>query len=346
LHRSSNAAKASDLKDRDALEQGSVKAVATQQTVLVTGGAGFLGSLLCERLLASGSKVVCLDNLYTGSRTNIAHLLEKNDFRFVNHDICLPFVMNEGLDAIYNLACPASPPHYQADPIRTMKISIFGALNMLELARATSAKLLQASTSEVYGDPTVHPQPESYLGNVNSIGIRACYDEGKRAAETLIYDYHRQHGLKVRVARIFNTYGPGMIPNDGRVVSNFITQALRGDKLTVHGDGSQTRSFCYRDDLIEGIMRLMNAPDAVSQPVNLGNPQEFTVLELAEIVLEMTSSKSRLSFLPLPQDDPMQRCPDISRARTLLKWEPSTTLRTGLGSTIDYFQKRLSLRAA
>ncbi len=308
--------------------------------ILVTGGAGFLGAHICERLLQRGDEVICLDNLYTGSYENIAHLEGQERFSFVEWDVCEP--INLDVDEIYNFACPASPPHYQADPIRTMKISFHGAINMLELARNTGAKMLQASTSEIYGDPHMHPQPESYWGNVNSIGVRSCYDEGKRAAETLIYDYQRTYGINVRVVRIFNTYGPGMNPEDGRVVSNFITQALRGDDITIYGDGSQTRSFCYRDDLVEGIIRLMEAPGSVSFPVNIGNPSEFTIRELADIVLELIPSPSRLIFKPLPQDDPMQRCPDISRAREYLNWEPSIALRDGLARTIKYFSTKIA----
>nr|CAD6607103.1 NAD-dependent epimerase/dehydratase family protein [Rhizobium sp. TCK] len=308
--------------------------------ILVTGGAGFLGAHICERMLNSGHKVICLDNLYTGSRANIAHLADNPRFEFVEWDVSDP--IDIAVDEIYNFACPASPPHYQADPIRTMKISFHGAINMLDLARKHGAKVMQASTSEIYGDPLVHPQTETYWGNVNSTGIRACYDEGKRAAETLFYDYHRQYGTNIRVVRIFNTYGPGMNAGDGRVVSNFIVQALAGDDLTVYGDGSQTRSFCYRDDLVEGIIRLMDAPDHVTFPVNIGNPNEFTVKQLAEVVLELTQSKSRLISLPLPQDDPTQRCPDISRAKELLNWEPSVQLREGVLRTIAYFRNQRS----
>lgn len=308
--------------------------------ILVTGGAGFLGAHICERMLDSGHKVICLDNLYTGSMANIAHLSGNPRFEFIDWDVCDP--IDVAVDEIYNFACPASPPHYQADPIRTMKISFHGAMNMLDLARKHGAKVMQASTSEIYGDPLVHPQRETYWGNVNSTGIRACYDEGKRAAETLFYDYHRQHGINIRMVRIFNTYGPGMNAGDGRVVSNFIVQALAGDDLTVYGDGSQTRSFCYRDDLVEGIIRLMNAPDHVTFPVNIGNPNEFTVKQLAEVVLELTQSKSRLISLPLPQDDPTQRCPDISRAKEFLDWEPSVQLREGVLKTIAYFSNQRS----
>ena len=303
--------------------------------ILVTGGAGFLGSHLCERLVADGHQVTALDNYYTGFRSNISDLLGRGRLALLEQSVCDPVEAN--FDEIYNLACPASPPHYQADPIYTFKTSVLGTLNMLELARRCGAKLLQASTSEVYGDPLVHPQKETYWGNVNTIGMRSCYDEGKRGAETLVYDYQRVHGVNVRVVRIFNTYGPGMNPDDGRVVSNFIIQALRGEDITIYGDGTQTRSFCYRDDLVEGIIALMNAPDHVSFPVNIGNPCEFTIRELAEIVLRQTGSRSKLVFRPLPQDDPMQRCPDISRAREYLGWKPSVFLHEGLDATIAYF---------
>jgi UDP-glucuronate decarboxylase len=311
--------------------------------ILVTGGAGFLGAHLCERLLAEGHYVTCLDNYYTGFKSNIAHLMGRNRFSLLEQSVCDP--IDGKYDEIYNFACPASPPHYQADPIYTFKTSVLGTLNMLDLAKRSNAKILQASTSEIYGDPLVHPQKETYWGNVNTIGIRSCYDEGKRGAETLIYDYQRFHGVNVRVVRIFNTYGPGMNPEDGRVVSNFIIQALKGEDITVYGDGSQTRSFCYRDDLVEGIIRLMNAPDDVSFPVNVGNPNEFTIRELAEIVLEKIASRSRLVFLPLPQDDPMQRCPDISRAREHLGWEPKVSLREGLDAAIEYFSNRVATQA-
>lgn len=313
------------------------------KNILVTGGAGFLGAHLCERLLVAGHGVTCLDNYYTGFRSNIAHLVGNNRFSLLEQSVCDPVAGD--FDEIYNFACPASPPSYQADPIYTFKTSVLGTLNMLEHARKWSAKILQASTSEVYGDPLVHPQKETYWGNVNTTGIRSCYDEGKRGAETLIYDYQRFHGVNVRVVRIFNTYGPGMNPDDGRVVSNFIIQALKGEDITIYGHGSQTRSFCYRDDLVEGIIRLMNAPDHVSFPVNIGNPCEFTIRELAEIVLEVIPTNSRLVFLPLPQDDPMQRCPDISRAKEHLGWEPRVPLRAGLEKAIEYFGKRLAVRA-
>ncbi len=307
--------------------------------ILVTGGAGFLGSHLCERLLEQGHEVLCVDNFFTGHKRNVRHLMDHPDFEVIRHDICQPLYVE--VDEIYNLACPASPVHYQHDPIHTMKTSVLGALNMLGLAKRLGAKIFQASTSEVYGDPEVHPQPESYRGSVNPIGVRACYDEGKRSAETLFFDYRRRHGLEIRVARIFNTYGPAMHPQDGRVVSNFIVQALKGEPLTVYGDGSQTRSFCYVDDLIEGFLKLMNAPDGFTGPVNLGNPGEFTIMELAEIVLDLTGSRSPIKHLPLPEDDPTQRRPDISLAREELGWEPRTPLREGLERTIEYFDRLL-----
>ncbi|MFK4763497.1 UDP-glucuronic acid decarboxylase family protein [Desulfobaculum sp. SPO524] len=310
-----------------------------RKRVLVTGGAGFLGSFLCERLLNDGCDVLCVDNYFTGARRNITHLLDNPYFELMRHDVTFPLYVE--CDEIYNLACPASPIHYQHDPVQTTKTSIHGAINMLGLAKRTRAKIFQASTSEVYGDPEVHPQNEAYWGRVNPIGRRACYDEGKRCAETLFFDYHRQHGLGIKVARIFNTYGPRMHPNDGRVVSNFITQALRGKPITVYGDGSQTRSFCYVDDLIEGFVRLMDAPDEVTGPMNLGNPGEFTILELAEIVIEMTGSRSSIDFKPLPGDDPTQRKPDITFARETLGWEPRVALRDGLKSTIAYFDDLL-----
>ncbi|MCC7225721.1 MAG: SDR family oxidoreductase [Burkholderiaceae bacterium] len=309
--------------------------------ILVTGGAGFLGSHLCDRLIAQGHQVVCLDSFFTGNERNVAGLVGHPAFTLMRHDV-VDAVRIDGLDEIYNLACPASPVHYQYDPIHTMKTSVLGALNMLELARATGAKVFQASTSEVYGDPTVHPQPEAYWGNVNTIGIRSCYDEGKRAAETLFFDYQRAHSLKIKVVRIFNTYGPRMAADDGRVVSNFIVQALRGEDLTVYGDGSQTRSFCYADDLVEGFMRLMNSDDAVTGPINMGNPGEFTMIELAERVLRLTGSKSKLIFMPLPQDDPKQRQPDITRAKSVLGWEPKVALEQGLEKTIAYFRTVLA----
>jgi UDP-glucuronate decarboxylase len=311
--------------------------------ILVTGGAGFLGAHLCERLLGEGHHVTCLDNYYTGFKSNVAHLLERNRFSLLEQSVCDP--VDESFEEIYNLACPASPPHYQADPIYTFRTSVLGTLNMLELAERWNAKILQASTSEIYGDPLIHPQKETYWGNVNTIGIRSCYDEGKRGAETLIYDFQRCRGVNVRVVRIFNTYGPGMNPGDGRVVSNFIIQALKGEDITVYGDGCQTRSFCYRDDLVDGIIRLMNAPDHVSFPVNIGNPNEFTIRGLAEIVLEKIQTRSRLVFMPLPQDDPMQRCPDISRAIEHLGWEPKVSLRDGLEKAIEYFSYRVESSA-
>lgn len=306
--------------------------------VLVTGGAGFLGSNLCEKLLKQGNAVVCLDNFFTGREANIEHLRSNPAFQIIHHDVTVPLSDIE-VDEIYNLACPGSPPHYQHDPIHTMKTSVLGALNLLEMAKAQGAKIFQASTSEIYGDPSVHPQPESYWGNVNPIGIRSCYDEGKRAAETLFFDYHRQHGVRIKVVRIFNTYGPRMDPNDGRVVSNFIMQALRAQELTVYGDGSQTRSFCYVDDLLEGFIKLMNTDDSITGPVNIGNPGEFTMLELAEKVLALTGATSKLTFQPLPQDDPRQRKPDITLAKQKLSWQPTVPLEVGLRHTIEYFRK-------
>ncbi len=303
--------------------------------VLVTGGAGFLGSHLCDRLLEDGHEVVCADNLFTGTKRNIAHLREHPRFEFVRHDVTFPLYIE--VDEIFNLACPASPVHYQHDPVQTTKTSVHGAINMLGLAKRVNARIFQASTSEVYGDPSVHPQTEGYWGNVNPIGIRSCYDEGKRCAETLFFDYHRQHQLDIKVARIFNTYGPRMHPNDGRVVSNFIVQALKGESITIYGDGRQTRSFCYVDDLIEGFVRLMNSEPGFTGPVNLGNPGEFTIRQLAEIVIELTGSKSTLIEKPLPSDDPMQRRPDISLAQSTLGWTPQIALRQGLEKTIAYF---------
>ncbi len=308
--------------------------------ILVTGGAGFLGSHLCERLLGEGNDVICVENFYTGSKANVAHLMSSPYFELVRHDVTFPLYVE--VDEIYNLACPASPIHYQFDPVQTTKTSVHGAINMLGLAKRVKAKILQASTSEVYGDPTVHPQREDYWGNVNPIGIRSCYDEGKRCAETLFFDYHRQHGLRIKVARIFNTYGPRMHPNDGRVVSNFIVQALKGEPITIYGDGRQTRSFCYVDELIDGLVRLMNTGDDITGPMNLGNPNEFTILELAEQIIELTGSKSAIRKLPLPQDDPTQRQPDISHARDTLGWEPKIQLRDGLRRTIEYFDQLLS----
>lgn len=304
--------------------------------VLVTGGAGFIGSHLCERLLAAGHEVLCVDNFYTGRRMNVAHLMDDPRFELMRHDITFPLYVE--VDRIYNLACPASPMHYQTDPVQTLKTSVHGAINVLGLAKRKNARIVQASTSEVYGDPEVHPQPESYWGNVNPIGTRACYDEGKRAAETLFFDYNRQYGVRVKVARIFNTYGPRMHPDDGRVVSNFVCQALRGQDLTVYGDGLQTRSFCYVDDLVAGLIGLMQSDDAVIGPLNLGNPGEYTMLELAEAVIHLTGSRSRIIHKPLPADDPKQRRPDISRARGLLGWEPTVGLEQGLAKTIDYFR--------
>lgn len=312
--------------------------------ILVTGGAGFLGSHLCDRLIADGARVICLDNLYTGSLANIAHLRGHERFEFVEHDVIEPYSFE--VDQIYNLACPASPPHYQRDPIFTMKTSVFGAINALELAKRTGARVFQASTSEVYGDPKVHPQPESYWGHVNPIGVRSCYDEGKRAAETLFFDYQRVHGVDIRVARIFNTYGPRMDPNDGRVVSNFIVQALRGEAITIYGDGTQTRSFCYVDDLIDGFVKLMNSASSHIAPVNMGNGDEFTVNELASIVLETLNKNGKMLKEPMPSDDPTRRKPDLSRAREWLGWEPRVPLRVGVQKTIEYFAKLETVRPA
>ncbi|RXK53163.1 SDR family oxidoreductase [Oleiharenicola lentus] len=306
--------------------------------ILVTGGAGFLGSHLCDRLLKDGHEVICLDNFFTGAKANIAHLLGRPDFELVRHDVIDPFKYE--VDQIYNLACPASPPHYQYNPIKTTKTSVMGAINCLGLAKRVRARVFQASTSEVYGDPSVHPQPESYWGNVNPIGRRSCYDEGKRVAETLFFDYHRENKVDIRIVRIFNTYGPRMHPNDGRVVSNFIVQALKGENLTIYGDGKQTRSFCYVDDLIEGFIRLMNQNETVG-PVNIGNPGEFTMLELAQNVLKLTKSKSKIVHKPLPTDDPKQRQPDITLARKYLKWEPKVPLAEGLRKTIAYFKTKV-----
>lgn len=306
-----------------------------KKRVLVTGGAGFLGSHLCERLLNQGCDVICLDNYFTGSKQNVSHLMGNPHFELLRHDVTFPLYVE--VDEIYNLACPASPIHYQHDPVQTTKTSVHGAINMLGLAKRLRAKIMQASTSEVYGDPSVHPQPESYWGNVNPIGFRSCYDEGKRCAETLFFDYRRQHKLRIKVARIFNTYGPRMHPNDGRVVSNFIIQALRGEPLTVYGQGQQTRSFCYVDDLVEAFLRLMDTDDDFTGPVNTGNPGEFTILELAKLVIEYTGSKSVIEFKPLPQDDPKQRRPDITLAKAKLGWEPKVPLAEGLKKTIAYF---------
>lgn len=310
------------------------------QRVLVTGGAGFLGSHLCERLLKEGADVICVDNFFTGDKRNIKHLFENPFFELIRHDVTFPLYVE--VDEIYNLACPASPIHYQFDPVQTTKTSVHGAINMLGLAKRTKAKIFQASTSEVYGDPEIHPQTEDYWGRVNAIGIRSCYDEGKRCAETLFFDYYRQHNLNIKIARIFNTYGPRMHPNDGRVVSNFIVQALKGVDITIYGEGDQTRSFCYVDDLIEGFIRLMNSPVDVTGPINLGNPVEFTMLQLAELVLDMTGSSSKLVFQDLPQDDPRQRQPDITIAKSLLDWQPNVELKQGLVETIKYFDNLLS----
>ena len=308
----------------------------TRRRVLVTGGAGFLGSHLCERLVDDGHDVLCVDNYFTGRKDNIAHLLAHPRFETMRHDVTFPLYTE--VDEIYNLACPASPIHYQFDPVQTTKTSIIGAINMLGMAKRVKAKIFQASTSEVYGDPTVHPQTEDYRGNVNPLGPRACYDEGKRAAETLFFDYHRQHQVRIKVVRIFNTYGPRMHPNDGRVVSNFIMQALKGEPITLYGDGSQTRAFCFVEDLIDGFVRLMNTPDDVTGPVNLGNPHEISVKELATRVVRLTGSPSEIVYRPLPMDDPTQRCPDITLARSLLGWEPKIELEEGLRRTIRYFQ--------
>ncbi|KPF63285.1 UDP-glucuronic acid decarboxylase family protein [Porphyrobacter sp. AAP60] len=310
-----------------------------RQRTLVTGGAGFLGSHLIDRLLERGDEVLCVDNLFTGDKSNLDHLVGHPRFEFMRQDICFPLYVE--VDQIYNLACPASPIHYQFDPVQTTKVSVIGAINMLGLAKRVKARIMQASTSEVYGDPSVHPQPESYWGNVNTIGPRACYDEGKRCAETLFFDYHRQHKLDIKVVRIFNTYGPRMHPNDGRVVSNFIIQALQGHPITIYGDGQQSRSFCYVDDLVEGFLRMMDTGSEFPGPVNLGNPNEFTIKELAEQVLDLIGSKSKLVNKPLPQDDPRQRQPDISLAREKLGWEPKTQLRAGLVKTIEYFEELL-----
>lgn len=311
----------------------------TRKRILVTGGAGFLGSHLCEKLLSQGDEVICVDNFFTGSKDNIVHLLQHPYFELLRHDVCAP--LQAEVDEIYNLACPASPIHYQFDPVQTTKTSVLGAINLLTLAQSLKIKILQASTSEVYGDPQIHPQHEGYWGNVNPIGIRSCYDESKRCAETLFFDYHRQHGLPIKVARIFNTYGPRMHPKDGRVVSNFIVQALRGDPITIYGEGHQTRSFCFVDDLIDGLVLLMGTT-SFTGPVNIGNPVEFQIIDLARMVLQMTGSKSELVFKPLPQDDPRQRKPDISLAQKTLGWSPKIALEEGLSRTIDYFQKVLA----
>jgi UDP-glucuronate decarboxylase len=311
----------------------------TERRVLVTGGAGFIGAHLCERLLERGDEVLCVDNFYTGTRRNVQHLLSNPLFELMRHDVCFPLYVE--VDEIFNLACPASPVHYQFDPVQTTKVSVHGSINMLGLAKRVKAKVLQASTSEVYGDPTVHPQKEDYWGNVNPIGVRSCYDEGKRCAETLFFDYRRQHRLPIKVARIFNTYGPGMHPNDGRVVSNFIIQALRNEDITIYGAGNQTRSFCYVNDLVDGLLRLMETPDEVTGPINLGNPVEFTIRQLAETVISLTGSSSKIAHRPLPEDDPRQRCPDIGLAQNLLGWTPRVQLRDGLTKTIEYFERLL-----
>jgi UDP-glucuronate decarboxylase len=316
------------------------KMIHDQKRVLITGGAGFLGSHLCDRLTEDGHDVLCLDNFFTGAKRNINHLIGRPNFELMRHDIVHPIFLE--VDEIYNLACPASPIHYQYNPVKTVKTSVMGAINMLGVAKRVKAKILQASTSEVYGNPTVHPQNEDYWGNVNTIGPRSCYDEGKRCAETLFFDYHRQNRVNIRVVRIFNTYGPRMHPNDGRVVSNFIVQALTNQDITVYGDGSQTRSFCYVDDLIEGLIRMMNGPDDFVGPVNLGNPTEFTILDLAEKTIKLTGSKSKIIFKPLPQDDPLQRRPDITLAREKLQWEPRIDVENGLNKTIEYFRSILA----
>ena len=310
-----------------------------KRRILVTGGAGFIGSHLCEKLLAEGHEVLCVDNFFTGAKDNIIHLLDNPYFEVIRHDICFSLYIE--VDEIYNLACPASPVHYQRDPVQTTKVSVLGSINMLGLAKRLKIKILQASTSEVYGDPEVHPQPEFYWGNVNPIGPRACYDEGKRCAETLFFDYHRQHGIKIKVVRIFNTYGPRMHPNDGRVVSNFIVQALKNEPITVYGDGTQTRSFCYVDDMVDGIIKTMNSPDDFTGPVNLGNPEEYRIIDLAEKIIHLIGSKSKIVFKPLPQDDPKRRRPDITLARKKLGWEPRTPVEEGLKKTIEYFEKLL-----
>jgi UDP-glucuronate decarboxylase len=311
-----------------------------KKRILVTGGAGFLGSHLCERLVAEGHDVLCVDNYFTGRRDNIAHLQADGNFESMRHDVCFPLYVE--VDEIYNLACPASPIHYQFDPVQTTKTSVLGAINMLGLAKRVKAKIMQSSTSEIYGDPTVHPQTEDYRGNVNTLGPRACYDEGKRCAETLFFDYYRQHKIRIKVARIFNTYGPRMHPNDGRVVSNFIMQALRGEPITIYGDGSQTRAFCYVSDLIDGFLRLMSTPDAITGPINLGNPVEMTVKGLAERIIALTGSSSKIEYRPLPVDDPIQRCPDIGRATKQLGWKPVVSLDIGLRRTIEYFKGRMA----
>jgi UDP-glucuronate decarboxylase len=317
-----------------------IKSGVVMASILVTGGAGFLGSHLCERLLAEGHEVLCLDNFFTGSKGNIAHLFESKNFELIRHDVTFPLYVE--VDEIYNLACPASPIHYQHDPVQTTKTSVHGAINVLGLAKRLRCRIFQASTSEIYGDPIVHPQAENYWGNVNPIGPRSCYDEGKRCAETLFFDYHRQHGLRIKVARIFNTYGPRMLPNDGRVVSNFIVQALKREPITIYGDGRQTRSFCYVEDMIDGFLRLMATEDAFTGPVNLGNPQEFTVRQLAEEILAITGSRSTIAHQPLPADDPRQRQPNIALAKAILGWTPTVQLKEGLERTVAYFDRMLS----
>jgi UDP-glucuronate decarboxylase len=317
--------------------------IATARRVLVSGGAGFLGSHLCERLLDRGDEVLCVDNFFSSTRHNVAHLLDNHRMELLRHDVTFPLYVE--VDEIFNLACPASPVHYQFDPVQTTKTSVIGAINMLGLAKRLKIRVLQASTSEVYGDPSVHPQTEEYWGNVNPIGMRSCYDEGKRCAEALFFDYRRQHNLPIKVVRIFNTYGPRMHPNDGRVLSNFIVQALKGEDITIYGEGRQTRSFCYVDDLVEGMLRMMNTPPEVTGPINIGNPKEFTIRELAELVIEITATKSKLKFEALPSDDPKQRKPDISKAKAVLGWEPKTQLREGLAKTIAYFDRLLSEEA-
>ena len=307
-----------------------------QKRILITGGAGFLGSHLCDRLLSEDHDVLCLDNFFTGSKRNISHMLDSPNFELIRHDLVQPIFLE--VDEIYNLACPASPIHYQYNPVKTVKTSVMGAINMLGLAKRVKAKILQASTSEIYGNPTVHPQKENYWGNVNTIGLRSCYDEGKRCAETLFFDYHRQNKINIRVVRIFNTYGPRVQLNDGRVISNFIVQALANEVITVFGDGTQTRSFCYVDDMVEGLVRMMNGPDDFIGPVNLGNPHEFRMLQLAEVIIRLTGSRSKIIFKPLPQDDPLQRCPDIALARKRLNWDPKIDLEEGLKRTIEYFR--------
>jgi UDP-glucuronate decarboxylase len=323
-----------------AVSMGSRMGGETSKRVLVTGGAGFLGSHICERLLSEGHEVLCVDNFYSSTRDNVAHLLGNTRFELMRHDVTFPLYVE--VDEIFNLACPASPVHYQFDPVQTTKTSVIGAINMLGLAKRVKARILQASTSEIYGDPDVHPQAEEYWGNVNSIGLRSCYDEGKRCAETLFFDYRRQHNMPIKVVRIFNTYGPRMHPHDGRVVSNFIGQALKGKDITIYGDGKQSRSFCYVDDLVQAMIRMMETPPEVTGPINIGNPNEFTILELAKLVIATTVTKSKIKFEPLPSDDPRQRQPDISKAKAILGWEPKTQLREGLAKTIDYFDKMLS----